>query len=103
MSDLLTLLGSKPVFDSCGESILLRRALLGLVNDLFVKDLHGLHDEADVSLLMLSFRRALRKGGKVADCCIPLSHCIALLIQSRVVQLQKQDVKLGKLWDRLLS
>ena len=55
MSDLLTLLGSKPVLDSRGESILLRRALLGLVNDLFVKDLHGLHDEADVSLLVLSF------------------------------------------------
>ena len=48
MSDLLTLLGSEPVLNSCGESILLGSALLGLVNDLFVKDMHGLHDEADV-------------------------------------------------------
>ena len=73
-----------------------------LINDFFVKDLHGLHDEADVSLLMLSFRGALWQGGKVTDSCIPLSHCIALLIQSRVVKLQKQDVKLCELWDRLL-
>lgn len=103
LGDLVALVGSKLVLDPSREGIFFGSALLTLVNDFFVKDLHGLYDKADVSLLMLSFRGALGKGGEFTDCCIPLSHCIALLIQSRVVQLQKHDVKLCKLWDRLLS
>ena len=103
LGNLVALVGSKLVLDPSGEGALFGIALLTLVNDFFVKDLHSLYDEADVGLLMLSFRGALRKGRKVTDYCIPLSHCIALLIQSRVVELQKQDIELGKLWDRLLS
>ena len=48
LGNLVALVGSKLVLDPSGERALFGIALLTLVNDFFIKDLHGLYDEASI-------------------------------------------------------